>query len=61
MGLNEVTGELFAVKEIPVVMDSGTRSSRITKLEEEISLMKDLNHKHIVRYAPHNLDDPHFL
>lgn len=50
MGLNNVTGELFAVKQIDIPWDrNGTKKIRLCKLEEEISLMKDLDHKHIVR------------
>lgn len=52
MGLNSVTGELFAVKEIEVRASLNTDDTRqLQKLGEEIELMHNLNHKHIVRYV----------
>jgi len=47
MGLNERTGELFAVKEID--LNDGTEEE-VARLEREITLMKRLDHRHIVRY-----------
>ncbi|CAM9511528.1 unnamed protein product, partial [Scytosiphon promiscuus] len=47
-GLNESTGELFAVKQIS--LKRGLQDD-ITTLEAEIDLMKDLDHRHIVRYC----------
>ncbi|CAM9293077.1 unnamed protein product, partial [Ectocarpus sp. 12 AP-2014] len=47
-GLNESTGELFAVKQIS--LRDGLREE-INTLEAEIDLMKDLDHRHIVRYC----------
>ncbi|CBJ29678.1 conserved unknown protein [Ectocarpus siliculosus] len=47
-GLNESTGELFAVKQIS--LRHGLRDE-INTLEAEIDLMKDLDHRHIVRYC----------
>ncbi|KAG5190865.1 kinase-like domain-containing protein [Tribonema minus] len=47
MGLNERTGELFAIKQISLM--DGTQSEA-EKLEAEIHVMKSLCHRHIVRY-----------
>lgn len=52
MGLNNSTGELFAVKQIDIPWDrSGKKKQFVLKLEEEIALMKELHHKHIVQYC----------
>ena len=53
MALNQVTGELFCVKQIRVQPGSGgakEAKARVTALEREISVMKNLEHPHIVRY-----------
>ena len=51
MALNQTTGELFCVKSIRVAMGGlEDISSRISALEKEISVMKRLEHPHIVRY-----------
>lgn len=50
VGLNSETGELFALKEIEIrAMPSADQMKQMQKLGEEISLMKNLSHKHIVR------------
>ncbi|KAF0697454.1 Aste57867_11861 [Aphanomyces stellatus] len=51
-GLNASTGELFAVKQIQVPQDKKhePESKTLAKLGEEITLMKELRHQHIVRY-----------
>jgi hypothetical protein len=46
-GLNERTGELFAVKQVPL-HDENTKDAQA--LVTEITLMKGLEHDHIVRY-----------
>ena len=46
-GLNERTGELFAVKQVPL-HDENTKEAKA--LVTEISVMKALEHEHIVRY-----------
>ena len=62
MGLNNVTGELFAVKQIEIPWDrNGSKRLRLSKLEEEILLMKDLDHKHIVRYYGTDRNDDSFF
>ena len=54
MALNQVTGELFCVKQIRVqpgvVGGEKEAYARIKALEREISVMKNLEHPHIVRY-----------
>ena len=52
MGLNKITGELFAVKEIRI-LDGGTMENadkKVKELAREIKLMRELQHPHIVRY-----------
>ena len=51
MALNQTTGELFCVKSIRVAMGGlEDITLRISALEKEISVMKRLQHPHIVRY-----------
>lgn len=60
-GLNIVTGELFALKEIEI--HSSPNADQVTqmqKLGEEIALMNNLSHKHIVRYKGSCRSDNHF-
>ncbi|POM69180.1 STE/STE11 protein Kinase [Phytophthora palmivora] len=60
-GLNVVTGELFALKEIDI--HSSPNDDQVTqmqKLGEEISLMNNLSHKHIVRYKGSHRSANHF-
>ncbi|KAG2761178.1 hypothetical protein PC116_g26124 [Phytophthora cactorum] len=60
-GLNIATGELFALKEIEI--HSCPNSDQVTqmqKLGEEISLMNNLSHKHIVRYKGSHRSENHF-
>ncbi|CAM9286561.1 unnamed protein product [Chrysoparadoxa australica] len=47
MGLNERTAELFAVKQISLMDET---QAEVEALEKEIHLMRNLDHKHIVRY-----------
>ncbi|KAG6616525.1 STE/STE11 protein Kinase [Phytophthora cinnamomi] len=60
-GLNISTGELFALKEIEI--HSSPNADQVTqmqKLGEEIALMNNLNHKHIVRYKGSHRSANHF-
>ncbi|OQS01686.1 mitogen-activated protein kinase kinase kinase [Achlya hypogyna] len=62
-GLNCITGELFAVKQIEIppqdsLMD--VEKKKLAKLGEEIALMKELRHVHIVRYQGTDRDNLHF-
>ncbi|RLN11016.1 hypothetical protein BBJ28_00022139, partial [Nothophytophthora sp. Chile5] len=50
MGLNSITGELFALKQIEIhTRPNADQVTQMQKLEEEIALMNNLCHKHIVR------------
>lgn len=51
-GLNESTGELFAVKQIGINHGS---QEEIDTLETEIALMKDLNHRYSAAAFAHEL------
>ena len=46
------TGELFAAKQIRLVGADGeaSQNTRTKQLEEEIQVMRELDHPHIVRY-----------
>nr|CCA16625.1 mitogenactivated protein kinase kinase kinase putati [Albugo laibachii Nc14] len=61
MGLNIATGELFAMKEVEVRASSLNEHSdpikQLYKLGEEISLMENLDHSHIVRYKGSHRND----
>ncbi|EQC36402.1 STE/STE11 protein kinase, variant [Saprolegnia diclina VS20] len=57
-GLNSKTGELFAVKAIDLSGDDDKK--KLAKLGEEIAVMKDLQHVHIVRYQGTDRDELHF-
>mmetsp|Transcript_43241 Transcript_43241/g.84746 ORF Transcript_43241/g.84746 Transcript_43241/m.84746 type:complete len:249 (+) Transcript_43241:57-803(+) len=46
MGMNEVTGELIAVKQINLAEASG--ESQLEEIEKEVSVMRDLRHRNIV-------------
>lgn len=55
MGVNKTTGELIAVKEVPIPKDdSGGDKQRSLKMVEalkrEINFMKDFDHENIVQY-----------
>lgn len=51
-GLNSITGELFALKEIELrasANSSAVQMKQAQKLGEEIAVMNNLSHPHIVR------------
>lgn len=53
-GLNIATGELFALKEIEIHSSpNDDQVTQLQKLGEEIGLMNNLSHKHIVRSVEH--------
>ncbi|KAJ0408873.1 hypothetical protein ATCC90586_007971 [Pythium insidiosum] len=61
MALNSDTGELFALKEIEIRSSgSADQMRQLQKLGEEIALMHNLTHKHIVRYKGSQRTDRHF-
>eukprot|EP00736_Rhodelphis_marinus_P011031 Rmarinus@m.12534 len=60
LGLNDHTGALMAVKEVTVNADN---AEHVTTLEEEISVLRQLDHKNIVRYlgTQRNVSESKFL
>ncbi|CAI5459144.1 unnamed protein product [Closterium sp. Yama58-4] len=50
LGLNEMTGELMAVKEIKMTTQGDEKAMLIAALEREIVLYKKMRHRHIVGY-----------
>lgn len=53
MGMNLNSGELLAVKQVFVVVNSASKDktqTHIRELEEEVKLLKNLSHPNIVRY-----------
>lgn len=60
-GLNIITGELFALKEIEIhSCPNVDQITQMQKLGEEISLMNNFEHKHIVRYKGSYRSRNHF-
>ncbi|XP_016464976.1 mitogen-activated protein kinase kinase kinase NPK1-like [Nicotiana tabacum] len=53
MGMNLDSGELLAVKQVLIAANSASKEkaqSHVKELEEEVKLLKNLSHPHIVRY-----------
>ncbi|CAA3031481.1 mitogen-activated protein kinase kinase kinase NPK1-like isoform X2 [Olea europaea var. sylvestris] len=52
MGMNLDSGELLAVKEVAIAVNSASKKTQdqITELEKEVNLLKNLSHPNIVRY-----------
>ena len=50
IGLNVDTGELMAVKNVAFSKNDPTFSTKIKQLQNEIEIMKPLNHPHIIKY-----------
>ncbi|KAK1935368.1 Mitogen-activated protein kinase kinase kinase 2 [Phytophthora citrophthora] len=60
-GLNIATGGLFALKEIEIHSSPNTdQVTQMQKLGEEIAVMNNLTHKHIVRYKGSHRSANHF-
>lgn len=59
---NLETGELMAVKQIPLIEFSyGSAHERIKEIQEEVEILSRLQHKNIVRYLGTKKDDQHLL
>ncbi|RKP06052.1 kinase-like domain-containing protein [Thamnocephalis sphaerospora] len=62
LGLNPLTGELLAAKQVELPNRSGQderRERMLEALQREIDLLKDLDHENIVRYLGSQRDDQH--
>ncbi|KAI9593495.1 kinase-like domain-containing protein [Syncephalis fuscata] len=62
LGLNPLTGELLAAKQVELPNSSGSderREMMLKALQREIDLLKDLDHENIVRYLGSHRDEQH--
>ena len=60
-GLNKDTGEVMAVKQVPISDLTETNTlEKIKALEIEIEILSQLKHKNIVRYIGSSQDDQFF-
>ncbi|KAL9996888.1 putative mitogen-activated protein kinase kinase kinase STE-STE11 family [Helianthus debilis subsp. tardiflorus] len=53
MGMNLDSGELLAVKQVSIIVNTASKDktqAHIRELEEEVKLLKNLSHPNIVRY-----------
>lgn len=61
LGMNPLTGELMAVKQVSLPDENSAnhslQKSMIEALQHEMSLLKELNHENIVRYLGSSTDD----
>ena len=59
---NLETGELMALKQIPLIEFSyGSAHERVKEIQEEVEILSRLNHKNIVRYLGTKRDDQFLL
>ncbi|CAI5461235.1 unnamed protein product [Closterium sp. Yama58-4] len=57
LGLNEMTGELMAVKQIKMTSAGDEKAMHIAALEQEIVLYRQMRHRHIVAYIDMEKDE----
>ncbi|KAK9480840.1 kinase-like domain-containing protein [Lipomyces japonicus] len=65
LGLNALTGELMAVKQVELTLEDSKKGDQqkkkqmIDALQREIQLLRDLHHDNIVQYLGSNSDSEH--
>ncbi|KAJ1985120.1 ATP binding [Dimargaris verticillata] len=63
LGLNSLSGELMAVKQVDLPQEGSANEARkqlmLNALHLEIKILEDLKHEHIVRYLGSQMDDEH--
>ncbi|KAJ1992924.1 ATP binding [Dimargaris cristalligena] len=63
LGLNALSGELMAVKQVDIPQENSPSEARkklmLDALQFEIKILQDLRHSHIVRYLGSQMDDQH--
>lgn len=60
LGMNSITGELMAVKQVELLSDKETeqrKMSMIDALQREMNLLRDLQHENIVQYLGSNSEE----
>ncbi|KAG2224411.1 hypothetical protein INT45_002950 [Circinella minor] len=64
LGLNPLSGELMAVKQVELPVENSATEERkkgmVVALQREIDLLKDLQHENIVQYLGSQTDAAHF-
>ncbi|RCH90651.1 ATP binding protein, partial [Rhizopus stolonifer] len=64
LGLNPISGELMAVKQVELPVENSAseerKKSMIRSLRREIELLQDLEHENIVQYLGHKTDESYF-
>eukprot|EP00698_Gefionella_okellyi_P021370 TRINITY_DN690_c0_g1_i1.p1 TRINITY_DN690_c0_g1~~TRINITY_DN690_c0_g1_i1.p1 ORF type:complete len:434 (+),score=35.95 TRINITY_DN690_c0_g1_i1:172-1473(+) len=60
LGMNSDTGELFAVKNVPLDGVDGVSLAELREIEDEVNLMRNLDHPCIVRYLGFERTDDAF-
>ncbi|KAI9025229.1 hypothetical protein CLU79DRAFT_744638 [Phycomyces nitens] len=64
LGLNPISGELMAVKQVELPVENSAteerKKSMVEALHREITLLKELHHENIVQYLASQTDDAHF-
>ncbi|GAX72971.1 hypothetical protein CEUSTIGMA_g425.t1, partial [Chlamydomonas eustigma] len=57
-GLNQLTGELMAVKALSLMDRKGNHMQKqLAELQQELEMYKKLSHKHVVGYIDSQLDE----